>query len=60
MNTMNQMSLLKRLTSWAVYLPSPKKAKENFPTILKKSAWIILGLSVNLEISVVLKVTLDS
>ena len=57
---MNQIKLLMHLTRWAVSLPSLKKAKENFPTILKKSAWIILGLSVNLEISVVLKVTLDS
>ena len=57
---MNQMRLLMHLTRWAVSLPSLKKAKDNFPTILNKSAWIIQVLSVNLEISAVLKVRLYS
>ena len=47
------MMLLKNLT---VNLQNKKKAEENSPTIVKQSAWNILELHVNLEISVVPKV----
>ena len=47
------MMLLKIL---AVNLLNKKQVEENLPTIVKQSAWNILELHVNLEISVVPKV----
>ena len=47
------MMLLKNL---AVNLLNKKQVEENLPTIVKQSAWNILELHVNLEISVEPKV----
>ena len=51
------MMLLKNL---AVNLLNKKQVEENLPTIVKQSAWNILELHVNLEISVEPKVEWSS
>ena len=53
------ITMMMTMTLWkhlAVNLLNKKQVEENLPTIVKQSAWNILELHVNLEISVVPKV----